>query len=197
MNHLHTKILTAVAASAVVGLVVWALQSSHVNHGSLNPNPMLVQSEQDFILGMVPHHQEAIDSSKELLKVASDTDVRKLAENIITSQNSEVQEMKSWYQEWYGEAFADNGKYRPMMRSLDGLSTKESEARFIADMIGHHEHAVMMAKELAAFAKRPELIQLSADIIRAQESEITQLKVWLNEKYGETPPLVDHSMHKM
>jgi uncharacterized protein (DUF305 family) len=197
MNNFLAKVVIVVAITSITGLVIWSIQSSRATHGSMNPTPILVQSEQDFILGMVPHHLEAIDSSNQLLAVASDSDIRNLAKNIIFSQNSEVQEMKSWYRDWYGEAFEDNGKYKPMMRSLEGLSAKESEARFVADMIGHHEHAVMMAKELGEFARRPELIRLSADIIRDQEAEIAQLKVWLKDKYGETPPMIDHSMHKM
>ena len=52
-----------------------------------------------------------------------------------------------------------------------------------------------MAKELSSFAEKAELKSLAADIIRAQEQEITFLKTWLKDKYGQTAKPVDHSMH--
>lgn len=189
--------LGALAGLMVLATTSYVLWRNSIPQGATNPNPTLVSSERDFILGMVPHHQEAVDSSKALLNVATDADIRSLATSIVSSQEKEISQMKAWYKDWFNEPFADNGKYKPMMRSIQGLSPKDSEARFVADMIGHHEHAVLMARELAAFATKPELVSISGNIIRDQEAEIAQLKVWLQQKYGQAPPMVDHSMHKM
>jgi len=197
MNFRLSSVLQLLLMTGLAILAAWALQRKPHSDGAKNPSPMLVQSERDFILGMVPHHQEAVDSSTELLKVATDSDIRRLAEGIISSQDGEITQMKSWYSQWFSEQLVDEGRYQPMMRSLVGLAPKDAEARFVADMVGHHEHAVLMAKELQNFTQRPELLSLSGNIIRDQEAEIAQLKVWLKEKYGQAPPMVDHSMHKM
>lgn len=165
------------------------------SQGQINPKPEFVASERDFIHGMVPHHQEAVTSSEELLSVVVDPDVRTLASNIIRAQEAEITEMKTWYAQWYEAEYRDDGKYKAMMRPLQNLSPKDAEARFVADMIGHHEHAVLMARELATFAERPELRTLAANIIRDQEAEIRTLTSWLQSKYGQTPNAVDHSMH--
>jgi uncharacterized protein (DUF305 family) len=165
------------------------------SQGEINPKPEFVASERDFIQGMVPHHQEAITSARELLTVAVDPDVRTLASNIIRAQEAEITEMKTWHAQWYDAEYRDDGKYKPMMRPFLNLSPKDAEARFVADMIGHHEHAVFMARELATFAERPELRTLAANIIRDQEAEIKTLTSWLQSKYGQTPKAIDHSMH--
>jgi uncharacterized protein (DUF305 family) len=45
-------------------------------------------------------------------------------------------------------------------------------------MIAHHEGAITMAKEAEQKAEHPELKKLSADIIKAQQPEIDQMKKW-------------------
>jgi uncharacterized protein (DUF305 family) len=82
-----------------------------------------------------------------------------------------------------------------MMKSLKNLTPQEAESTYISDMITHHEHAVLMARELAQFAERSELKQLSANIISDQEAEIVTLKSWLSSKYDKTPIQADHSQH--
>ena len=84
---------------------------------------MVVGSEKEFLTEMIPHHQEAVDTAKEVLaRGATTPEIRVLVENIITAQEQEIAEMKEWYQGWYGEAYRDDGSYRPMMRELKGLS---------------------------------------------------------------------------
>lgn len=160
----------------------------------VSPNK-LVYSDEQFILGMVPHHQEAIDSSIELLAIATDPDVRAVAQDIITAQIDEVNSMKEWYTEWYQKDYRDDGKYKLMMRSPQGLTARQAEAEYISDMIGHHEHAVLMAQDLLSFSNRPELRLLSENVIATQTTEILSLKTMLAEKFGQTPAVIDHSQH--
>jgi uncharacterized protein (DUF305 family) len=50
----------------------------------------------DFIQGMVPHHAGAVDMAKVLLRFGTDPDMRKLAEDVIRTQNAEVNLMTEW-----------------------------------------------------------------------------------------------------
>jgi uncharacterized protein (DUF305 family) len=50
----------------------------------------------DFILGMIPHHQGALEMAKIQLKVGQDPEIRKLASNIIKAQKKEIKYMKDY-----------------------------------------------------------------------------------------------------
>jgi uncharacterized protein (DUF305 family) len=50
----------------------------------------------DFVKGMVPHHQGAVEMAKIVLKHGKDPAVRKLAAEIIKAQDVEIAFMKAW-----------------------------------------------------------------------------------------------------
>jgi uncharacterized protein (DUF305 family) len=58
--------------------------------------PYSGDADVDFIKGMIPHHQGAIDAAKVALQHAKDPEVLKLAQDIATAQDGEITFMKDW-----------------------------------------------------------------------------------------------------
>lgn len=50
----------------------------------------------DFVKGMIPHHQGAVEMAKIVLEHGTDPEVRKLAEGIIAAQEAEIKWMTDW-----------------------------------------------------------------------------------------------------
>ena len=138
---------------------------------------MMVTSERAFIEGMIPHHQEAIDTAKEVLERGGTTaEMRALAGEIIVAQEAEIAEMKRWYEDWYGTSYEDAGEYNPMMRDLSKLSGRELDRTFLEDMVMHHMGAIMMARSVQPYIEHQEITDLTKAVIETQSSEIRQMQ---------------------
>ena len=53
-------------------------------------------NDHDFVTMMMPHHQGAIDMAKAELLYGKDPTIRRLAEEIVVDQQSEIQAMQLW-----------------------------------------------------------------------------------------------------
>ena len=57
---------------------------------------MTGDADRDFVMMMLPHHQGAIDMAKIELEYGKDPMLKKMAGEIITAQQKEIDAMKAW-----------------------------------------------------------------------------------------------------
>lgn len=140
--------------------------------------------DQAFIDAMVPHHREAI----EMARTAQDRgltqlDLEQIANDIISSQQREIDQMLDWREQWYGSR-----QPGPVLPEVLGVPVSELgmehgsadevagavdvDQKFAEMMIPHHEGAIAMAEAAKARAQHAEVMELADAIIEAQEREI-------------------------
>lgn len=114
------KYLIALTLASVIGMGGFAYAQSHTTHGSTKAvstkdtaatkayraaNMKMHEgmnlkfsndADVDFIRGMIPHHQGAIDMAKVVLEHGKDPQTRKWAEDIMREQAREIAEMQAW-----------------------------------------------------------------------------------------------------
>lgn len=146
--------------------------------GGMDHSMMMVKSEREFLEGMIPHHQEAVDTAMEVIARGGTTpEIKKLVEDIVVAQEKEITMMKEWYQSWYGEPYVTKPEaYTPMMRDLSNLSGATLDKVFLEDMVMHHMGAVMMAQSVQPYVEHKEITDLSKAIVETQTAEIHLMK---------------------
>lgn len=152
-----------------------------------------------FIEQMIPHHDDAITMARLAQAKAKRPEVKQLAENIISSQSKEIEQMKAWYKNWFGKevpvgtnvmsqhgmmgSVNQNSMHMGMMGDESDVTrieqSKDFDKAFVEEMIPHHQMAVMMASMLKNSSQRPEMKKLADDIIASQTKEINQMRSWL------------------
>ena len=71
-------------------------EAMNVMHRDMHNAEYNGEADHDFVRMMIPHHQGAIDMAKALLLYGKDAQLRRLAQEIITDQQSEIQLMQLW-----------------------------------------------------------------------------------------------------
>ena len=56
-----------------------------------------------FINAMIPHHEGALVMAQDALSKAKRSEIKQLSQDILTSQQKEIDQMKQWRQGWYNQ----------------------------------------------------------------------------------------------
>jgi uncharacterized protein (DUF305 family) len=70
-----------------------AMEKMHTAMASIKPSG---DDDADFVRFMLPHHQAALDMAKAELTHGKDPQMRRLAQEIVTDQQSEIELMQLW-----------------------------------------------------------------------------------------------------
>jgi len=149
-------------------------------------------SDERFIDAMVPHHQGAIAMAEVALKNAEHEEIKELSENIISTQQAEIEELKAIKNEEFGTSSVPMEMSQEQMGGMGMMANPEQLANrdpfdraFIDNMIPHHRSAIEMAQVAYEKSKVPEIKELAEGIVSAQQREITQMEGWRQQWYPE------------
>jgi uncharacterized protein (DUF305 family) len=69
------------------------MDNMHATMATVEPSG---DADVDFVNLMLSHHQAAVDMAKTEVKYGKDPQMRRLAQDIITAQQSEIETMQLW-----------------------------------------------------------------------------------------------------
>lgn len=158
--------------------------------GGMMGHSVDIRTDADFLMGMIPHHQEAVDTASYAITKTQDAEMKVFLQGIIDSQSQEIAKMKQWHLEWYGKEYVADQRYRPMMPNLKLLPDNQVVPAFLHGMIMHHMGAIDMARAILPITERSEITSFAQGIIRVQSEEISRMVTWLSERAGYMPMMM-------
>jgi uncharacterized protein (DUF305 family) len=142
--------------------------------------------DRDFVAMMVPHHQGAIDMAKAELSYGRNEPLRRLAQEIIVTQQEEIAEMRlalvsaapssSTGPEEASFLAKSNAAMTRMMLGMKIKPSNDVDRDFVAMMVPHHQGAIDMAEAELSYGHNEPLLGLAQEIIATQEQQIAVMR---------------------
>lgn len=158
----------------------------------MNAAPNTGNVNLDFVLEMIPHHEGGIDMAKAIIKYGSDEDVKRIAQNIVTSQQAQIPVMQQLKTAFEKESASSNEACENYIKTYDEIKanmfkemksvplTGTADQTFLRQMIYHHEGAIAMAKNILNYTENPKLKELAENIVSTQSEGVNEMKDLLN-----------------
>jgi uncharacterized protein (DUF305 family) len=197
----HPRTRTAcIALLAVVTLLATACNAEPAGISTVGEAPEAAEThtyndaDVAFLLGMIPHHDQAVEMAMLVPERTDRPELNDLAERIIAAQEAEIAEMEAMLDEagvgrddlgghgGHGAADRADGMMDDHdMARLADLAGLGFDLAFIDMMIEHHQGAVVSARQVIADGEHPQVRRLAEEIIAAQEAEIAEMAGWREE----------------
>lgn len=140
-----------------------------------------------FAQHMIPHHSQAVEMV-DILLAKQDVDPRvvTLAENIRAAQGPEIEQMQGWLDSWGnpqmpGMGGSMTGMVDPAeLETLRAAAGPEASTIFLEQMIGHHEGAIVMARDEIDGGQFAPAVEMARAIVDGQGVEIDEMRSILN-----------------
>lgn len=146
-------------------------------------------ADKKFLEEMALHHHAAVDIAAIADEQAESAEIKTLAAIIVARQNQEIDQMKKWYQQWYGSDLKPAAT-DPHAAEPTGNVPKNFDEGFMVQMILHNEAGVKLAKAVLESTSRQELKDFANSIISVLSTQTEQMKGY--QKNGFAPPDGSH-----
>jgi uncharacterized protein (DUF305 family) len=191
-------------------LAVLAIGPTSPVRASAQKPPSYTAADVRFMQGMIGHHAQALAMTALIPARSSRQDIRLLGQRITVSQKDEIAMMQQWLRDRHqqvpardaqpgGQPMAGNSMNMPGMAMSDtlmpGMLTSEQLAElakttgdefdklFLADMIRHHEGALVMVKSLlgtTGSGQEAEVFRFASEVDTDQRAEIARMNALLD-----------------
>jgi len=137
----------------------------------------------DFVVGMRPHHVQAVEMSEMVLAADPTPEVAALATRIKAAQTPEIEQLDALIEQFGADADGHSMGSMDMgmmseqdMAALMEATGTDASRMFLEGMIVHHEGAIEMADVELADGESAQARDLAESIKAAQESEIAEMR---------------------
>jgi uncharacterized protein (DUF305 family) len=152
--------------------------------------PSAQEIDRTFISGMVLHHEAAIEMAQVEVERGQRAEVKHLAQQIISTQQSEIKELQQIAQQEFSftpsttlPATTEQGvlKGQPILMNFqqdinDLKTSSDPDTMFLQMMIPHHAMAIVQADTQMMQGSNPHLKAMSQKIISTQSHEIGEME---------------------
>ncbi len=144
----------------------------------------------NFISQMIPHHEAAIQMSRNILRYTTLEPLREIASDIIRQQTKGIEDMRRAFGRCGGlynsqrELCLYQSCFRQISQTMfcqmrQAPATGNLNADFMREMIPHHEGAIRMSNNALRFCVCPELGPILKTIIVSQERGVREMEALL------------------
>ncbi|WP_431956028.1 DUF305 domain-containing protein [Nocardia lijiangensis] len=195
----------------LLGFAIGTLVRLPLDGGSGEPDPTAV--DVGFAQDMSAHHAQAVEMAGIALLRSTDNDVRRLAYDIMTTQQNQVGRLQGWLQLWNKPAQGAEGfmgwmsepgghghggghQMTEPMATMPGMATQEELAAlrqapvpeadviFLRLMLRHHQGGMPMMEYAAQHAATTAVRTLAASMADTQQAESRLLTTMLTARGG-------------
>ncbi len=197
--HSSTPPATGVKMAAGAGVVT--ANSADAIAAAEKAAMQFAPADVEFMQGMIPHHAQAVIMARWAASHGARADVRVLCERIAIAQSDEIRMMRRWLGDRKQEVpdsmstkhvMKMNGMVHEMlmpgmlsdeqMHALDAARGSKFDRLFLEGMIGHHEGAISMVRELYSHGNAGHdetVFRFAADVEADQTAELNRMRIML------------------
>ncbi len=141
----------------------------------------------NFIVQMIPHHEAAIQMSRNLLQYTTFVPLERIAQNIVTEQTESIRQMQDALTSCSRQRNTDEELrsyqrcVRQIMQTMFRQMQQAPEANdiniaFMKEMIPHHQGAIRMSENALRFPICPQLKPILEAIITSQKKGVREME---------------------
>lgn len=146
----------------------------------------------NFIVQMIPHHQAAIQMSRNILQYTDCAPLQRIAQTIIAQQTQSIQDMLDAKCRCSTQASprTDLCLYQRHFRQIvhtmftdmdTACSDNNISNNFLREMIPHHIGAIRMSENALRYCICPQLHPILSAIITSQRQEVQEMEQFLKD----------------